>query len=220
METKVINGLRCVLKAKNVKSDVIVTFPPIHILVEEFSGIYGATCIEYSQYCEDQNEEKAVNDLIFIMYQYFFTLIEEKGPGAIWEQLNKSESERLWAKLRALQADIYRDDMKYIKATYDGNEQEMEKYAQKILSREQNMLGQMKSQKQTEQNEDRRVASLIELFKEELEKKNNEIRELREELKEKEWEEKAPELKYTSPGKVRVFPLGNDLMPRHINEIL
>ena len=194
MESKVINALRCNLGAKNEKSGVVVTFPPIHILIEKFSNIYGATCIEHSQYHEDEKEEMAVNNLIFIMYQYFFTIIQKHGSEAIWEQLSRHENEHLWAKLRSFQAEAFRNDMEYIKASFDKDEQKMQKYASQINKRQALIEEKMKNQKK--QIEDTRITRLIALFKEELQGKDSEIEELKEKLKVKEWQENIPKLKY------------------------
>ena len=112
---KIYDFLRVTLKARLSPTDVNVSLPLIHVLIERAvdSDIYISTCLEFSQSQEGDTPQYATIQLCFTMFEYFFTILADKDKGReyLHEEVKKPYNNHLWDKIRGYLLEGYEDNL-------------------------------------------------------------------------------------------------------------
>lgn len=90
-----------------------IRFPLIHVLIEKSVDGYAATCMEYAQTYEDPGKEDAVTGLVFVMLDYFVTVIKKEGCEFLYRQCQSADYEVLWGAVREFEARKHDSDLKF-----------------------------------------------------------------------------------------------------------
>lgn len=121
--------LRINLRALHKPTDVEVTFPQIHVLVEKIkdgdaTSFYSASCLEYSQMYESTKAESAVAGLINYMFAYFFEALKKEGSAFLIGQAKDPSNDLKWAQIREFMASKRKHYMEFVHRSFNGANKE------------------------------------------------------------------------------------------------
>ena len=157
-EPIIVNSFKVQLAAEHVPTCTPVLFPTFHVLVEEElmsngEKIYVATCLEYYLVHDGSKKLEVINGLFSIMFEYFFTLMQDGNEDMIWKSLSYNKNEDLWAKLRRYQAKEFEEDLNFLKASFTSDEKTVGELSYKLKSKNKNYKLAKEKNEKNEKNE-------------------------------------------------------------------